>query len=188
MNQIINWKRISRKIHYWGAIVIALPIIIVLISGLLLLLKKDIDWIQPPTILGQGNVPTLNMDEIFEVSKSIPEAEISSWEDINRIDLRPSKGVLKVRSNNRWEIQIDHQTGEVLHLDYRRSDFIESIHDGTFFHDKAKLWVFFPASLILLVLWITGIYLFLLPILAKKKAKDKAKKKVPSESRPLTAT
>lgn len=175
----LNWKRLSRKVHYWGAIVIALPIIIVLITGLLLLLKKDIYWIQPPTISGQGEVPTLSISNILEVAKKVSEAEIKGWTDVDRIDLRPKKGVIKVRAKNRWEIQIDHQTGEVLHIAYRRSDFIESIHDGTFFHDKAKLWVFFPSSIILLVLWITGIYLFLLPILAKKRAK----KKISNESK-----
>lgn len=169
----MNWKRINRKIHYWGALVVALPVLIVIVTGILLLLKKDIDWLQPPTASGQGKVPTLSVARILEVSKSVPEAGIAGWADIDRVDLRPRKGVLKVRARNSWEIQIDHQTGAVLHVAYRRSDLIEALHDGSFFHSAAKLWVFLPASLVLLALWVTGIYLFLVPLLARRKARQR---------------
>lgn len=169
----MNWKRINRKIHYWGALVVALPVLIVIVTGILLLLKKDIDWLQPPTAAGQGKVPTLSVARILEVSKSVPEAAIAGWADIDRVDLRPRKGVLKVRARNSWEIQIDHQTGEVLQVAYRRSDLIEALHDGSFFHSAAKLWVFLPASLVLLALWVTGVYLFLVPLLARRKARQR---------------
>jgi hypothetical protein len=56
---------------------------------------------------------------------------------------------------------------------FRRSDLIESIHDGSFFHDSFKVWVFLPTGLILAVLWTTGAYLFLLPYLAKWKRRQK---------------
>ena len=169
----MTWKRINRKVHYWGALVVALPVLIVIVTGILLLLKKDIDWLQPPTASGQGKAPTLSVARILEVSKSVPEAGIAGWADIDRVDLRPRKGVLKVRARNSWEIQIDHQTGEVLHIAYRRSDLIEALHDGSFFHAAAKLWVFLPASVVLLALWVTGVYLFLVPLLARRKARQR---------------
>ena len=46
---------------------------------------------------------------------------------------------------------------------YRRSDVIETIHDGSWFHDNVKLWIFLPTAVVVLGLWITGIYLFILP-------------------------
>ncbi|MCM8541902.1 MAG: hypothetical protein NE328_16655 [Lentisphaeraceae bacterium] len=78
---------------------------------------------------------------------------------------------IKIRANNNWEIQIDQKSGDVLQVAFRRSDIIESIHDGSFFHDSAKLWLFLPSSLILLFLWFSGIYLFILPFLNKNKRK-----------------
>lgn len=165
----INWKIVNRKVHYWGSIIIAIPIIIVIFTGILLLLKKNIEWLQPPTVLGSKGVPTLLMSEVLNISKDIPEVNIQNWTDIERIDFRPKKGLIKIRAKNRWEIQLDHQTGAILHIAYRRSDLIESIHDGTFFHDKVKLWFFLPSAIILLILWITGVYLFFLPILKKIK-------------------
>ncbi len=88
---------------------------------------------------------------------------------MDRLDVRPGRGVVKVRAKNRWEVQIDAVTGEVLQVAYRRSDFIESLHDGSFFGHFTKHWIFLPTAIILFVLWGTGIYLFLLPYLVKRR-------------------
>ena len=162
-------RRDSRKIHRWGAIIVALPFLIVLITGLFLQLKKDFAWIQPETVEGVSNIPSVSFDEILAVAKSVPEAEISSWEDINRLDVRPSDGMVKVRANNYWEIQIDTETGEILQSTYRRSDIIEMMHDGSWFHNSAKLWIFLPSGIIVTVLWVTGIYLFFVPVVSKRR-------------------
>lgn len=172
----INWNKFNRKTHYWGSIICALPIIIIIATGLLLIFKKQSDWVQPPTIKGSSKVPTLTFPEILDIAKTVSAAEISSWKNIDRLDVRPKKGVIKIRAKNRIEVQIDHQSGEVLHVAYRRSDVIEAIHDGSFFHDKVKYLLFFPASLILLFLWITGLYLFIIPLLKKKKKHKKRQK------------
>jgi hypothetical protein len=59
---------------------------------------------------------------------------------------------------------VDARTGEVLQAAYRRSDLIESLHDGSYFDDGVKLWVFLPAGVVLLGLWGSGLYLFVLPV------------------------
>ncbi len=114
-------------------------------------------------------MPTLSFAEVLEIAKSAPEAEILSWDDIDRLDVRPDKGMLKVRSKNRWEVQVDTATGEILQVAFRRSDLIESLHDGSFFSDGIKLMIFLPTALVLVGLWGTGVYLFFLPQLAKRK-------------------
>jgi hypothetical protein len=101
----------------------------------------------------------------------VEEAKIQSWNDVDRLDVRVEKGVVKVRGKNRWEVQVDTHTGEVLHVAYRRSDLIESIHDGSWFHEKVKLWIFLPSGIILLTLWITGLYMVILPYTVKWKRK-----------------
>ena len=164
----------NRKLHHWGSIAIALPLVIVLGTGVLLLLKKDIDWIQPPTIKGEQIGLALEFDQILTIARTVPVAGINSWNDVDRLDVRPGKGMLKLRAENSWEIQIDANTGAILQVAYRRSDLIESIHDGSFFGDYAKLWVFLPSALILIGLWVTGVVLFFHPYLAKSR-KRKAK-------------
>ena len=111
------------------------------------------------------------------VAQQVSDAEVDSWQDIDRLDVRPGKGIVKVQCKNRWEIQIDLQTGEVLSSSYRRSDLIESLHDGSFFSSPAKLWIFLPSGILLLGLWITGAYLWWLPIGAKRKKKRKQNSK-----------
>lgn len=169
-----RWPRLNRSLHRWGAILTALPVLVVVVSGIVLQLKKDWAWVQPPTARGTGDVPALEFEDILAAARTVPEAAIASWDDVDRLDVRPGKGVVKVRANNRWEVQIDTATGEVLQTAYRRSDLIESIHDGSFFHDAVKLWVFLPSAVVLFGLWVSGIYLWLLPHLARRKKRAAA--------------
>lgn len=162
-------SRLNRIIHRWGAIATALPVLIVLASGVVLQLKKESDWIQPSTQTGTDGPPTLSFAEILTISKTVPEATVQTWKDIDRLDIRPGKGTVKVRCKSRWEIQLDATTGDVLQVAFRRSDLIESIHDGSFFSEAVKMGVFLPSAIVLVVLWGTGIYLFFLPQLAKRK-------------------
>ena len=158
-----------RKIHYWISPFIFIPILIILSTGILLQLKKQSDWIQPPIQQGVSNIPSIEFQQMLEAAKSVPEAEINSWDDIDRIDVRPEKGISKIRSNNQLEIQIDNQTNEILLVEYRRSDIIESIHDGSFFTDYVKFGWFLPTAVLLIVMSISGIYMFLLPVSMKRK-------------------
>ena len=162
-------SRLSRNLHRWGSILALLPVTIIIVSGVILQLKKEVAYIQPPTQPGAGSQLSVSFDHILEAAKTVPQAKIASWDDIDRLDVRPGKGMVKVRGKNRWEIQIDTQTGEVLQVAVRRSDLIESIHDGSYFHDRFKLWVFLPAGLMLAVLVITGLHLFILPHLDKRR-------------------
>ena len=128
----LNWNRLSRKIHYWGAVICALPILIVIRSGVLLLVKKEFEWIQPTTVKTSARVSTLTLEQILVSVQSISELDIKGWQDIDRLDIRPNKGVIKVQTQQSIEVQLDWATGEVLKVAQRRSDVIESIHDGTF--------------------------------------------------------
>ena len=154
---------------------------LVISAGLLLILKKEIDWVQPPTIRGEAPdaVPTQSMEDLFAVAKSIDELALADWRDISRVDFKPGKGVVKFVAANNWEAQIDTQTGKILQVAFRRSDVIERLHDGSFFADWVKLYIFFPSAVVLLILWGTGIYMFFLPHVKQwRKAAKKSKLKV----------
>lgn len=166
-----NW---NRKLHRWGALLTAAPVLVIFVTGTFLQLKKDWTWVQPPTVVGSApGELALGWDKILEAIRSVPEAGVSSWEDVDRLDVRPGRGMLKVRANNRWEVQLDATSGEVLSSTYRRSDLIEAIHDGSWFHDQVKLWIWLPTAFILCGLWATGVYLWLLPHLTKRRRKAK---------------
>jgi len=151
--------------------VLILPLIVVVVSGILLQFKKQSGWIQPPTMKGSSRDLEISFERILDIARSVPEAAVESWDDVDRLDVRPGKGMVKVRCKNRIEIQIDTKTGDILQTAVRRSDVIESIHDGSYFHQRTKHWVFFPAALILAGLWGTGVYLFFRPYFSKRKRK-----------------
>lgn len=131
-------------------------------AGVLLMVKKEFNWIQPPSQKGIDRqlVPMASMQDLFDAALTVDVAEFTRWDELQRADLKPGKGIIKFVSKSNWEVQVDTHTAEVLSIAQRRSDVIESIHDGSFFADWVKLWVFLPAGIGLFVLWITGIYLF----------------------------
>ncbi len=168
----------SRKLHRWGTVAVAVPLLIVLVTGTLLLWKKQVAWIQPPEQRSEapGSPPRVSLDDILRAARSADAAGISTWDDVDKLDVQPRKGIVKVQAREGgWEVQIDLATGGVLHVAKRRSDLIEALHDGSWFHDHVKLWVFFPAALVLLGLYLTGLYLFYLPYKTKWARADRRK-------------
>ena len=161
--------RRNRQLHRWGAAIVALPFLIIVVSGFFLQLKKHWSWVQPPTL--RGSVPELAIPwgRVLELARGVPEAEVRSWDDIDRLDVRVGLGMLKVQCKNHWELQVDTRDGRLLASAHRRSDLLEQIHDGSFFHDKVKLFVWLPVALILFGLWCTGLYLWLQPHLARRR-------------------
>lgn len=176
----MNIKRLLRQIHYWVSLIIFLPSGIIFAAGIFLMLKKEISWIQPPSIKGAviEQIPSITYDEILQASQLHPEAGILKWSDIKRIDLRPNKGMAKVQSKTGWEVQVDTENAKVLSVAYRRSDLIETIHDGSFFTSWMKLYIFFPTAILLFIMWGTGLYLFFITELQKFKKRARKTQKL----------
>lgn len=168
--------KLIRDIHHWGSPILMLPLGVIIIAGLFLMLKKDVGWIQPPTQRSPIEVqfaPETSLLQLYEAAAVIPELEITSWDQFDRIDIRSDRGIAKFIAPNRWEAQIDLVSLEVLSLEYRRSDLIEQIHDGSFFADWVKTFIFLPVGGVLLVLWLTGIWLFFEPYYKRWKRKKR---------------
>lgn len=160
---------LSRRFHRWGAIGIALPLLLVIGSGILLQVKKQVPWVQPAERRTAVSAPGMDWNVILAAAQNFPQAEVTGWEDIDRLDVRPGKGILKVVTKNRWELQLALADGALLQTAYRRSDFIETLHDGSFFGAVAKLGIFLPAGIVLFVLWLSGIYLWWLPYRTRRR-------------------
>lgn len=166
----------TRRLHRWGAIASALPLLVVICTGLLLLLKKQIDWIQPAERTGTSGAPAVSFDRLLEAARGAEGPTVTGWGDIDRVEVRVGRGITKVLTNDRWEIQVDSVTGEVLQAAVRRSDLIESLHDGSWFHPAMKFWVFLPSGMFLLGLWLTGMYLWGLPLVVRARRKPSVSK------------
>ncbi|WP_205500464.1 PepSY-associated TM helix domain-containing protein [Rufibacter psychrotolerans] len=87
---------------------------------------------------------------------------------LDRIDMRPDKGTVKfLFVEDYLGVQLDAATGNVLHLESRRADFIENLHDGTildrwFGVDSGVLKVMYSSimGVALLIFTITGFWLW----------------------------
>lgn len=150
---------VCRKVHYWGSILVAVPALVIIASGLLLQVKKQWHWIQPNEQRGTSTTPQVSFDQILSACVAEPRADVNGWDDIDRIDVRPGKRLIKVTTNDGHEIQLDPADGAVLQVAFRRSDVIEALHDGSWFGDIGQYGVFLTTGVGLLLLWITGLVL-----------------------------
>ena len=170
---------LNRKVHYWAAAIIAIPALVLLASGLLLQSKKHWSWVQPTEHRGTGKVPVIDLNQVLQSVRNDPELGVTTWDDVNRIDVRPGRGVAKVWLHSGYEVQVDLGTGRIMHTAYRRSDLIEAIHDGSFFGgDWVKLGVFLPTGMTLLLLWGTGIWMWWVTFANKRRVRARKQQAV----------
>lgn len=121
----------------------------------------------------------LPIDSLHKIADIILIDSVSSElsTDLERIDIRKDKGMLKfVYIDGFYGIQLDGATGKLLHIERRRSDFIENIHDGSildyFFEttsEQIKLVYTSVMGLSLLTFTITGFWLWYGPKRMRKK-------------------
>ncbi|MDY7108626.1 MAG: PepSY-associated TM helix domain-containing protein [Planctomycetota bacterium] len=164
-------------VHKWAGIILAVVFSVTAVTGFLLLVKKKVDWIQPPT---QKDVAVASEDfitnqQLFEIVFAQDHPDFQSMEDIDRVDFRPGKRVFKVRSeHNHSEMQVGAVSGEVLSSSWRMSDLLEDIHDGSFFADWIHEW-FMPAyAVVLLFMVFSGLWMWIEPKVRRARRKKRA--------------
>lgn len=166
----MRFNALNRRVHYWVSAVVALPMLLIIGSGILLHLKKQWSWIQPTEQRGTGTAPAIGLEDLLARVRDVPGLEGTAWTDINRVDIRPGRGLAKVGLANGREVQVDLGTGRVLQSAVRRSDLIEALHDGSYFGGNVvKYGLFLPAGMALLFLWASGLWMFWLPIAARRR-------------------
>lgn len=129
--------RISRSIHRTTGALLFIFFFVVACTGLLLGWKKDSGGvILAKTYQGSSAelkdwlpIHVLHQKAVSVMRESVaPDLSL----ELDRIDIRPDKGVAKfVFVEHYWGVQLDGATGEVLHIERRRADFIENVHDGS---------------------------------------------------------
>ena len=162
-----------RKLHRWGALLVAIPLLLTVVSGVLLQMQDRADRVDLATRpVTEG--PSIVFGRVLEAAMAVPEAEVESWEDIEHVAVRPAGDVLEIRTGNRTEIQLDGRSGEVLAIARSRAGLIRSIHDGSFFGELVRAWIFLPATVLLVGLWVTGVYMALLPCFNRRAGARRA--------------
>lgn len=117
----------------------------------------------------------ISLDSIQSIAQHYALSHGESSE-IDRIDVRPQKGVAKiVFVANFTELQIDCTTGKIVSEARRNSDIIEKIHDGSIVdflvktnNDPIKLVYTSLLGIGLIVLTVSGFFLWYNPIRMRK--------------------
>ncbi len=166
---VINSLRNFRKWHRLVGLSIALFLLVSAVTGFLLGWKKDIALIQPPTQKGVTKelAEWKSMDELAQLAQSHFTTAFPNETPnfIDRIDVRPSKGIAKVLfKNGWWEVQIDGKTGQILSTGRRHSDWIEQLHDGSLISDGFKLFAMNFLGIGAFFIVCSGFWLWLGPI------------------------
>lgn len=167
ISSLSGMLRNYRVYHRYLGLLLSVLLLISSITGILLGWKKDIDLLQPST---QTGVTTdlsqwIPLSEIAHIASSaLNSTQNISSNPIDRIEARPDKGIVKVIFvEGYWEVQLDGNTGEVLSVARRHSDWIEQLHDGSIISDGFKLISMNILGLGLLALTATGLTLWFYP-------------------------
>lgn len=159
MGKVLNIKKIL-SFHRKLSIGITFYLIIILFSGILLLLRRNISAIQPKLGNTASKEVMLSPKQILTVSKKIKDAEIKGWNDISHFRVYFDKGYVLVRTKSGYQIQIDGVSAKVLSHGKRWTGWLIQLHEGTLFGKGVYYGVYLPASILFLVLLVTGVYLF----------------------------
>ena len=52
----------NRRVHHWASFIVAIPLLVMIVSGLLLQIKKQWTYVQPPEHRGTGKAPAIDFD------------------------------------------------------------------------------------------------------------------------------
>ncbi len=152
--------------------VLGVPLLLLSITGALLLVKKQWSFVQPPETRGTAGAPRIGLDQILAAVGTTPGRQGLTWSGVDRIDLRPSKGIAKVQLHDGHEVQVDLGTAEVLQVARRRTGLIEALHDGSWFAgDWTKLGVMLPVSALLLYLLGSGLWMWWYPLAIRRRVR-----------------
>ena len=143
-----------------------------------MVLKKEFDFLQPPTQKGESKelATWKPINELANIAttafyKKYPEQK---GNEIDRMDVRPSKGIVKViYEKGCWEVQVDGTNGEIKSIARRHADWIEHLHDGSIISDGFKLASMHLLGIGALLMICTGFWLWYGPKRIRKLKKRK---------------
>lgn len=148
------FKRQLRTWHRQIAIIVALPLSCIILSGLGLQLRNQFEDLQPKTVATEQipGVPLRTLEELVSMG--------STQGKVEQIIYRPGKHALAIRLENGHELQLHPQTGALLKNAPRRSGWLIDLHQGSLFGPLAQYGVFILTGWGLLALLISGVLLY----------------------------
>ncbi len=178
-----KWIRWFRWLHRKIAIFLFIFFLLISVTGVLLGIKKQSGLLAPTQKGVSKDLGTwLPIDSLHKNAVRFLRDSISAHLSpaVDRIDIRPDKGVVKFTFKDHFKgLQLDGTTGRLLSIETRKSDFIEKLHDGSILDtlfgtggDQAKLTYTITMGLSLFMLILTGLWLWFGPRILRKKRRE----------------
>jgi uncharacterized iron-regulated membrane protein len=173
-----RWTRWAFYLHLWLGVIATLALVSLSITGVLLNHKRGLGLM--PDVAHATDAPlraSVSIDSLaIAALQAVPTAVRGSWTPgmpvdpalIDRMDVRPRNGFVKVRFRDRanTEVTVDLASGRAIHVGPRNDVFLEKLHSGEIFGDRFVL-LSDGAALMLIVTLVTGYWLWLAPRLAR---------------------
>ncbi|MEN9949433.1 MAG: hypothetical protein RLY85_185 [Bacteroidota bacterium] len=172
--------RIFRKVHRLTGAFLFIFFFVVSVTGLLLGWKKNSGgYIMAKSYTGTSTdlKDWLTVDSLQVLASKYLHDSVSPnlSTELDRIDIRKDKGMVKfLYSNHFTGLQLDGATGNLLHVEARRSDYLEKVHDGSiidFYLGTSGFFKLIYTTLMgvaLLIFTVTGFWLWYGPIRMKR--------------------
>lgn len=172
IDSVVKRTRLYRQVHRWIAIFALWFMFLIGSTGLLLGWKKHTGLL-PPTQKSKNtdSAAWIAIDSLQRIAQRYSRDSLQKPTDIDRIDIRPAKGVAKMMFAEHFtELQLDCTTGEILSVRQRNSDIIEKIHDASILdflfktsNEQLKLTYTTLTSVSLMLLSLSGFWLWYNP-------------------------
>ncbi|HRK53856.1 MAG TPA: PepSY-associated TM helix domain-containing protein [Cyclobacteriaceae bacterium] len=169
--KLINSLRQFRTWHRFIGTGLGVFVILISLTGILLSWKKNFDILQPPEQKGISSDLTkwVSVESIVQSASHAVDSVVGRTIEVDKLDVRPSKGIIKVLfKEGYWEVQVDGTTGKSLSVMQRHTDWIEQLHDGSIINDFVKLTYSNIIGWGVLILTISGFWLWYGPKMVKK--------------------
>ncbi|HXH74740.1 MAG TPA: PepSY domain-containing protein [Bacteriovoracaceae bacterium] len=140
-----------RKPHRIVAVSILIPLAMMSITGLMLLMRNEIEWIQPKTVTAAAVTgQMLAPEHVLKLAGP----------GVDQIIYRPGKNNISVRMVDGMEAQYHSQTGELLKNAPRRSGFLIELHQGSWMGPVGQYGIHLMSGLGLVFLLISGMMIW----------------------------
>ena len=157
--------RVAFYSHLWVGVIFTVVLLVISVTGILLNHKRGLGLMPEVEHVPSGEFgAALSLDDLARRALRAVGDGSSPDLAIDRMDVRPRDGIVKVRLRNAssTEVTLDVIDGRVLNIDARGDVFLEKLHSGEIFGSQGVL-LSDAGAVALTILLITGYWLWLRP-------------------------
>lgn len=145
-----------RRLHAKVSVIIFVPLLIIVLTGVILQLRQQFNIIQPKT----SRLPLQAFDQVIAPGKILEKHNLKSQE-VSQFIFKPKHFIYLIRFKDGMQWQVHPLTNEVIKKSKRYTGVLIELHQGSFFGRWYMYFIALTSSLGLLFLMYTGMKIYL---------------------------